>query len=1012
MNDRDDDVTKGEDGPEQPEHSDHYFALSPGTRLMEYEIVSVLGHGGFGITYLARDTLLDEQVAIKEYLPNDVAVRTTDASVRAKSVGDRPDFVTGLKTFLDEARLVARFRHPNIVKVRRFFEQHGTAYIVLDFESGGTLARHLSDRQPDETELRKWLDGILEGLDALHEQAALHRDLKPGNVMLRNDGTPVLIDFGAARDFRGRRSRSITAIATPGYSPPEQYGVGGQQGPWTDLYGLGAILYRAVTGHPPLDSLRRLRNDALEPAADIAKGRYTAKLLRAIDWMLRIDETERPASVTDLREALTSGRIPARTATANASSREARSIRPKWLWAATALIGIPLLGYGGYALKQWVDASAEEQAYLSAGEDLDRLRAYLDDCRICAFEVEAEAALTRLSGAEQVAEAGQGPGEATSQTGEELTAEEGEAAGGNTPDEQADGAGSGGQAQEAAEETEVSEALENERQGEVAVEAAEDTSPEEEPDADGHAEMPDAQDTALTPPADHAGTVADPVEAVSPTEEHATQEADLGEPGEHEASDGEVDTDETPQVAYTPVEEPVSPGEDPRQATDDAEPAEVGEGVEETPDELAESREEQDEAPPEEVTLNADTTPGGLTPSLDQAEATVADTQEEATPEAGAPFSIAPEANVEQVPISEEVGGSTTQLAENDARVDGDEADTEQDDNAALRERLAAFEEMSYQRAGEDQEQLQAYLENCTVCAFRAEAEDTIARLEAVAPETECDRLAADALDSQKIASVSGIHDMYTMDTARAVPACELAVQQYPDEPRLAYQLGWALDAADRFPEAMRYYQRAQAAGHAESLAYIGWLYQNGQGVEQDYDEAGRWFERALEQGSRHAPQAIGYRYDTGQGAPEDHAKAMDWYRRAADLGDPSAMNSVGRMYRMGQGVSKNYAEAINWYRRAADLGHSSAMSQIAVMYHEGQGTQRDYGEAALWYERAVRAGNATVRGALRSRRIGSVAFRTALQRGLRTAGVYNGPIDGDLGPGTQRALDAIFDTE
>jgi len=284
----------------------HRFALPAGTRLLEYRIEDLLGHGGFGITYRASDTILREDVAIKEYLPNDIAVRVSDETVQPKSDGDEQDFRSGLASFLEEARVITRFRHPNIVHVRRFFELHGTGYIALDYERGQTLAQRLAVGLIAEPDLLRILHGVLDGLERVHDDAVLHRDLKPSNVILREDGTPVLIDFGAARDFRERYSRSITAIAAPGYSPPEQYGVGGQQGPWTDLYALGAIAYKCVIGKAPPDSLRRLRNDPLVPAAKAASGSYSRGLLSTIDWMLKIDEADRPHSVQAVRERIAS----------------------------------------------------------------------------------------------------------------------------------------------------------------------------------------------------------------------------------------------------------------------------------------------------------------------------------------------------------------------------------------------------------------------------------------------------------------------------------------------------------------------------------------------------------------------------------------------------------------------------------------------------------------------------------------------------------------------------------
>ena len=183
---------------------------------------------------------------------------------------------------MEEARLIARFRHRNIVHVDDF-RLHGTGYIVQDYVEGQTLSKRVDRGAIGEKELREILSGVLDGLEVVHNRAVLHRDLKPDNIILRDDGTPVLIDFGAARDFAGQMSRSVTAIAAGNYTPPEQWGAGGQQGPWSDLYALGAIAYRCVTGTAPPMSLQRLRTDPLVPAAAVAKGKFDPGLLLTID---------------------------------------------------------------------------------------------------------------------------------------------------------------------------------------------------------------------------------------------------------------------------------------------------------------------------------------------------------------------------------------------------------------------------------------------------------------------------------------------------------------------------------------------------------------------------------------------------------------------------------------------------------------------------------------------------------------------------------------------------------
>jgi Protein kinase domain len=284
----------------------HDFALPAGARLFEFEIESVLGCTSFGITYRATDTLLREAVAIKEYLPNEFAVRLPEGAMRAKSDEKQEEFKTGLDAFLEEARVMALFRDDHIVRVRRYFELNGTAYIVLDLEQGQTLSDLVEDAPLPEAEFRDIFSAILDAVELIHNRAILHNDLKPNNIMLRDDGSVVIIDFGAARDFRGRY---ITAAAS-GYSPPEQHGAGGQQGPWSDLYALGAIAYRCVTGSVPPDSPQRLHNDPYVPTVLAAPRTYDKALLSAIDWMLKVEKADRPRSVAQVRLAMRTGIIP------------------------------------------------------------------------------------------------------------------------------------------------------------------------------------------------------------------------------------------------------------------------------------------------------------------------------------------------------------------------------------------------------------------------------------------------------------------------------------------------------------------------------------------------------------------------------------------------------------------------------------------------------------------------------------------------------------------------------
>ena len=283
----------------------HRQALPKGYMLQEYQVDRVLGAGGFGLTYLGWDTALEKPVAVKEYLPNDLAVRETNHSVAAKSRDDEDNFRWGLTRFLDEARTLARFKHPNIVSVYRYFEAHGTAYIVMEFVEGETFGAYLKRAgKPKESFLRAVLAALLDGLAEVHCAGFMHRDIKPGNILLNAKGVPVLVDFGSARQEIGGRSRSITSVVTPGYAPIEQYSSRGNQGPWTDIYALGAVAYRAITGAPPPDATERVRKDPMTPATDAARGKYSAKFLAAVDWALAVDEDKRPQDVDAWRRML------------------------------------------------------------------------------------------------------------------------------------------------------------------------------------------------------------------------------------------------------------------------------------------------------------------------------------------------------------------------------------------------------------------------------------------------------------------------------------------------------------------------------------------------------------------------------------------------------------------------------------------------------------------------------------------------------------------------------------
>src|SRR6185312_7804860 len=280
--------------------SDNVQALPVGTLLGDYRLDSVIGHGGFGITYRAFDSQLAKVVAIKEYLPVEFAVRQGDKVV-SRSARSADDFAWGRERFLDEARALARFRHPHIVPVLRFLTANGTAYTVMEFEDGrslGELLGHSGRRLPPD-EVRRLAEGVLLGLGAVHAQGFLHRDIKPSNIIVRRDGVPILIDFGAARQAMGDRSRTLTSVLTPQYAPIEQYTAEGKQGPWSDIYSAAAVLHHAFTGAPPPEAAGRIGKDTYKPLADSEARSYDKAFLAAIDSALAFAPEQRPQSVAE-----------------------------------------------------------------------------------------------------------------------------------------------------------------------------------------------------------------------------------------------------------------------------------------------------------------------------------------------------------------------------------------------------------------------------------------------------------------------------------------------------------------------------------------------------------------------------------------------------------------------------------------------------------------------------------------------------------------------------------------
>ena len=302
--------------------------LPPRTVLREqYLIGRALGHGGFGITYLAWDIGLQTRLAVKEYMPNGVAGRTQQTKVVPFSDVTRQEYEWGLERFLEEARTLKKCNHPNIVPVDTVFRDNGTAYLVMEYLEGTTFAEFLRRRGgtiPFEDALRVMLP-VMDALSAVHAENIVHRDVSPDNIYIPRTGKVKLIDFGAARNALSQKSRNLSVILKAGYAPEEQYRISGVQGPWTDVYATAATFYRAVSGKVPAAALDRQAEDTLESLAQLGVA-IPASAESALMKALAVRAGERFQSMEGFKRALTeNSSVPARSAAATASATATRT---------------------------------------------------------------------------------------------------------------------------------------------------------------------------------------------------------------------------------------------------------------------------------------------------------------------------------------------------------------------------------------------------------------------------------------------------------------------------------------------------------------------------------------------------------------------------------------------------------------------------------------------------------------------------------------------------------------
>ncbi|MCB5191034.1 serine/threonine protein kinase [Methylobacillus arboreus] len=287
-------------------HANQNRALPPGYQLQGYEIKKLLSAGGFSFVYIARDLENHTTVAIKEYLPNILALRQEGDQVRVPTNEAAAGFRFGLKCFFEEGRALATIEHKNIVRVLNFFRANDTVYMVMQYERGKSLQEYVlaRDTTVPEAMLRSLFSQLLNGLREVHAQKLLHLDIKPANIYIRLDGSPVLLDFGSARMALNEAADKLPPSYTPGFAAPEQYGTRKQLGPWSDVYSIGASMYACLLQAAPQAADQRMKKDFLVPAVKLGKGKYSSNLLQIIDSCMALNHMHRPPSVFALQKSL------------------------------------------------------------------------------------------------------------------------------------------------------------------------------------------------------------------------------------------------------------------------------------------------------------------------------------------------------------------------------------------------------------------------------------------------------------------------------------------------------------------------------------------------------------------------------------------------------------------------------------------------------------------------------------------------------------------------------------
>jgi hypothetical protein len=942
---------------------DFRHVLPAGTELDgKYLIERVIGAGGFGITYAAHDIGLNTTVALKEYYPADFGIRDHSMSVRPKNEQDRDLFERLRQSFVREARTLAQFKHPSIVRVLSVFESHGTAYMVMEFEEGQSLKAWLLNlgRLPTQDEIDRVTRPLLDALDVLHTANFLHRDIAPDNIMIRPNGTPVLLDFGAARRVMTEATSNLTGVIKQGYSPQEQYASDGKlQGPWTDIYALGATLYHAVTGAAPPEAMARMLEDTAVPARQAAGGSYRQGFLAGIDAALAVRPKERPQSIPEMREILFGDGLPgsgvawhrATTQVVGTAHRsEAAAHAPRTFNAPPPHGVLP----GQHALPSSHPSQFQQPA--NSGQ-----RSTLVGAAIVGALV-----MIGLFGAYQLG---------TRQPIGNVAINTTPPPGGTVPtppstkqlDTQRDAILE--DAKKRAEQAER-ERMEREKQ---AKEQAERERIDRERIEQGRRTQDDPDYQQALNFANGTGGVTRDYARALPLFERSAGRGNrdaknwLGWMYFHGRG-----TAQDYAKARGWYEKGASAG----QSTSMNQMGWLYQNGLGVPRDLAKAREWY------ERSANAGNAVGMYN--------------------LGSAYQYGRGGPVDNVRARE--------WYEKAAAVG---------DSSAMSQLGWLYQHglgvpVDYPRAREWYEKAAnagspsgmnqlgwLYQNGLGMPRDYAKAREWYERAAAIGNGSSMNQLGwlnanglgvpknlAKALEwYEKAANAGNATGMYNLASA--------------------YQNGQG--TAVDYGRAREWYERAAAAGDGAAMNQLGWLYQNALGVSRDYAKAREWYQKGADAGSSTAMNQMGWLYQHGLGVTQDYAVAKQWYEKAAAAGNGAGMNQLGWFYANGLGVPKDLAKARQWYEKSAAANKDSGIWNLALQLDAGTGGPPDYRRAAQLLIRAVRLNHETTVKELNGAMSGwNRQTRIELKRELQRLGHYQGTVDDNWNDAARRGVDAV----